>query len=260
MSLLADCHKCELELRRSFCWAHIPCTMQPLSLSLQGDTQCPKSHAPWCVTSWHVLMFVSESPMFLTPGPLLMMMLTVCRQGDKHHDSRGWQGVCILHQGCHVTLTSGVGGDQCYPRVWDKMSRAGRHRAGPGGQECHNVVSNERGDNTGTNSAHYQTTNTGVIADWPIKAENINGTAKYNYHCQRKDIWYSWIRSVNVAIKHFCSVPYFFVGCYKIPRRWELCWTVTNLTICGLKNGVGFESPKVWFGYLYSALMKSILV
>ena len=25
-----------------------------------------------------------------------------------------------------------------------------------------------------------QTTNTGVIADWPIKAENINGTAKYN--------------------------------------------------------------------------------
>ena len=56
------------------------------------------------------------------------------------------------------------------------MSRAGRHRAGPGGQECHNVVSNESGDNTGTNSAHYQTTNTGVIADWPIKAENINGT------------------------------------------------------------------------------------
>ena len=56
------------------------------------------------------------------------------------------------------------------------MSRAGRHRAGPGGQECHNVVSNERGDNTGTNSAHYQTTNTGVIADWSIKAENTNGT------------------------------------------------------------------------------------
>ena len=26
-----------------------------------------------------------------------------------------------------------------------------------------------------------QTTNTGVIADWPIKAENINGTDKYNY-------------------------------------------------------------------------------
>ena len=24
--------------------------------------------------------------------------------------------------------------------------------------------------------------------------------------------------SVNVAIKHFCSVPYFFVGCYKIWR------------------------------------------
>ena len=116
---------------------HCLCQGDTLGLSL-----VPRTPLSWWL--WRSL---------LTPGPVLMMMLTVCRQRGQTREGPGWQ------QGLHTAWPRCLGHGCGWwpvlpPGVRQNVPCWETQRRGQGARNAAMLVPNEGSDKTGTNSSH----------------------------------------------------------------------------------------------------------
>lgn len=147
-----DCHKCELGAAAIIWLQSAHSRHQAAIVFVPGSKvtprACPPSHAPWvwqCVTCPDVCD--TDVP---DTGPMLVMMLTVCRQRGQTRGGPGWDmwrvsaycmashRVWVVTTGDHWGLVAVIG-PGVTPGCETKCPVLGDTEAGPGGQECHNV-------------------------------------------------------------------------------------------------------------------------